>query len=330
MLSNNKPYIAVAPMMDWTDRHCRYFMRLLAPNIELYTEMVTTDAILHGDRDRLLAYDAAEHPLVLQLGGSDPTSLAQCAKIAEDYQYDAVNLNVGCPSDRVQRGKIGACLMLEPELVAESVAAMRDTVHMPVTVKTRIGVDECDSYEQLKHFVQCIADVGCEHVILHARKAWLKGLSPKQNREVPPIRYDVVNKIKQDFPQLKITINGEIKTVDQAKTLLDHVDGVMIGREAYHNPFLLAELQQTFYTPDDNALTRQAVIERFIPYMQTQLDRGVYLKHMTRHILGLFQGLPGARAWRRKLSEGAHLPGADVTLLLNAMNCLTDTCSGRS
>lgn len=314
-----KPYIAVAPMMDWTDRHCRYFMRLLAPDIHLYTEMVTTGALLHGDRDRFLRFDPSEQPLALQLGGADPKDLAQCARMAENYGYDEVNLNVGCPSDRVQRGKMGACLMKEPELVAESVAAMQATVNIPVTVKTRIGVDDHDSYEALHHFMTQITQAGCEQVILHARKAWLKGLSPKENRTVPPLRYEVVEAVKRDFPACFIVINGEVSTPEQVETLHNTLDGVMIGREAYHNPYLLAQLQQKFFTPDNALPDREGVILRMLPYLDTQLSQGVPLKSMTRHLLGLFAAQPGAKQWRRYLSEHAHLPQAAIEVLHQAL-----------
>ncbi|HRZ24435.1 MAG TPA: tRNA dihydrouridine(20/20a) synthase DusA, partial [Candidatus Contendobacter sp.] len=304
--------LAVAPMLDWTDRHCRYFLRLLSRPTLLYTEMVTTGAALHGDRERLLAYDPAEHPLALQLGGCDPGELARCARIAADFDYDEVNLNVGCPSDRVQSGRFGACLMAEPELVADGVAAMRTTVNLPITVKTRIGIDDRDSYEALTDFVGRVASGGCEVFIIHARKAWLRGLSPKENREIPPLRYDIVYRLKRDFPDLTIILNGGLRNLDQAEDELRRVDGVMIGRAAYENPYLLADADRRFFGSDTPLPSRHQVIRAFLPYVENQLQQGTPLHCMTRHVLGLFQGIPGARAWRRHLSEHAHRRGAGV------------------
>ena len=311
--------IAVAPMLDWTDRHCRYFLRLLSQHTLLYTEMVATGAALHGERERLLAYDPAEHPLALQLGGCDPGELARCARIAAEFGYDEVNLNVGCPSDRVQSGRFGACLMAEPDLVADGVAAMRAAVDLPVTVKTRIGIDECDSYEALTDFVGRVAGGGCEVFIVHARKAWLHGLSPKENREIPPLRYDLVYRLKQDFPDLTIILNGGLRTLDQAKDELRRVDGVMIGRAAYENPYLLAGVDRRFFGSDAPPPSRYQVIRAFLPYVEKQLQQGTPLHCMTRHVLGLFQGIPGARAWRRHLSEHAHRRGAGVEVLEGAL-----------
>ncbi|MDR3477616.1 MAG: tRNA dihydrouridine(20/20a) synthase DusA [Gammaproteobacteria bacterium] len=313
---------SVAPMMDWTDRHDRYFLRLIAPNALLYTEMVTTGALIHGDYNRFLAFDSSEHPVALQLGGSDPKALAHCAKMGEDYGYDEINLNVGCPSDRVKSGHFGACLMLSPDTVADCVAAMSAAVKIPVTVKCRIGVDEQDSYEELTHFIQKVAAAGCQVFVIHARKAWLNGLSPKQNREIPPLRYDVVRQIKQDFKQLTIVVNGGIKEMDAVDEHLQFVDGVMIGREAYTNPYFLAEIEKNYYALDGKVRTREAVIEAFIPYVIEQLGKKVKLSSMTRHILGLFQGQKGARAWRRHLSENAHKEGAGVDVLIAAMGFL--------
>ena len=311
--------LAVAPMLDWTDRHCRYFLRLLSRPTLLYTEMVTTGAALHGDRERLLAYDPAEHPLALQLGGCDPGELARCARIAADFGYDEVNLNVGCPSDRVQSGRFGACLMAEPELVADGVAAMRTTVNLPITVKTRIGIDDRDSYEALTDFVGRVASGGCEVFIIHARKAWLRGLSPKENREIPPLRYDIVYRLKRDFPDLTIILNGGLRNLDQAEDELRRVDGVMIGRAAYENPYLLADADRRFFGSDTPLPSRHQVIRAFLPYVENQLQQGTPLHCMTRHVLGLFQGIPGARAWRRHLSEHAHRRGAGVEVLEAAL-----------
>ncbi len=311
--------LAVAPMLDWTDRHCRYFLRLLSRPTLLYTEMVTTGAALHGDRERLLAYDPAEHPLALQLGGCDPGELARCARIAADFDYDEVNLNVGCPSDRVQSGRFGACLMAEPELVADGVAAMRTTVNLPITVKTRIGIDDRDSYEALTDFVGRVASGGCEVFIIHARKAWLRGLSPKENREIPPLRYDIVYRLKRDFPDLTIILNGGLRNLDQAEDELRRVDGVMIGRAAYENPYLLADADRRFFGSDTPLPSRHQVIRAFLPYVENQLQQGTPLHCMTRHVLGLFQGIPGARAWRRHLSEHAHRRGAGVEVLEAAL-----------
>lgn len=311
--------IAVAPMLDWTDRHCRFFLRLLSRHTLLYTEMVTTGAVLHGNRRRWLAYDPAEQPLALQLGGSDPAELAQCARIAADFGYSEVNLNVGCPSDRVQSGRFGACLMAEPKRVADGVAAMQAATALPVTVKTRIGIDGHDSYEELADFIAQVAAGGCEVFIIHARKAWLNGLSPKQNREIPPLRHDVVHQIKQDFPHLTIILNGGLSNLDQISEHLSRVDGVMIGRAAYENPYLLAEVDSHFFGSAKPAVSRHAIVEAFLPYVNRQLQQGVPLHSMTRHILGLFQGIPGARAWRRTLSEHAHQREAGVEVLEAAL-----------
>jgi tRNA-dihydrouridine synthase A len=305
--------ISIAPMMDCTDRHYRYFLRLIAPHVLLYTEMVTTGALIHGDYQRFLAFHASEHPIALQLGGSHPDQLAQCAKMGEAFGYDEVNLNVGCPSDRVKSGRFGACLMLEPTVVADCVAAMCAAVKIPVTVKCRIGVDHHDSYEALSQFIQQIAEAGCQVFVIHARKAWLNGLSPKQNREIPPLCYDVVRQIKQDFPHLTIIVNGGIKTVAEVAEHLQQVDGVMIGREAYSNPYFLAEIEKQFFQTE-SIRSRQDVIEQFIPYIEEQLKNNIKLSSITRHILGLFQGQPGARSWRRYLSENAHRGGGEQVI----------------
>jgi len=307
-------------MLDWTDRHCRFFLRLISKQALLYTEMVTTGALLHGDRQRFLQFDPSEHPLALQLGGSDPAGLAACAKMAEDFGYDEVNLNVGCPSDRVQNGSFGACLMAEPELVAECVGAMRKAVSIPVTVKSRIGIDDRDSYEELIKFIGTVAEAGCDTFIVHARKAWLKGLSPKQNREVPPLRYDTVYRLKQDFPTLQIVLNGGITTLDQAEDVLGNgVDGVMVGREAYHNPYILAEVDRRLFGASAEVITRAEIIEKLLPYIEQQRAEGVRLHSITRHILGLFHGEPGARSWRRHLSEHAVKYDADASVVREAL-----------
>ncbi|HEX7026511.1 MAG TPA: tRNA dihydrouridine(20/20a) synthase DusA [Gammaproteobacteria bacterium] len=309
----------IAPMMDWTDRHCRFWFRLIFPQTLLYTEMITTDALLYGDRRRLLAYDASEHPVALQLGGGEPGSMAVCARMAEDWGYDEVNINVGCPSDRVQSGSFGACLMAEPDRVAACVEAMRAAVDIPVTVKTRIGIDELDDYEHLRHFVLTVASAGCETFIIHARKAWLSGLSPKENREIPPLDYPRVYRLKRDFPALSIVINGGIKTVDDIMAQLHYVDGVMVGREAYQNPYALIGLRADLYGEQGGLPGRKAVVDQYLSYMRGQVAQGVYLKHMTRHILGIFQGVPGAKRWRRYLSENACRPGAGVDVVEAAL-----------
>ncbi|KAB2932580.1 MAG: tRNA dihydrouridine(20/20a) synthase DusA [Candidatus Contendobacter sp.] len=317
--------LAVAPMLDWTDRHCRYFLRLLTRHTLLYTEMVTAGAVLHGDRERLLAHDPAEHPLALQLGGSDPGELARCARVAADFGYDEVNLNVGCPSDRVQSGRFGACLMAEPDLVADCVAAMRAAADLPVTVKTRIGIDDRDSYEALTDFVGRVAGGGCEVFVVHARKAWLSGLSPKENREIPPLRHDVVYRLKRDFPGLTIILNGGLTALDQIADSLRRVDGVMIGRAAYENPYLLAEVDQRFFGSSAPPPSRHQVVRAFLPYVEMQLQGGTPLHCMTRHVLGLFRGIPGGRAWRRHLSERAHRRGASAEVLEAALQRVPET-----
>ncbi|MBT5571419.1 MAG: tRNA dihydrouridine(20/20a) synthase DusA [Alphaproteobacteria bacterium] len=327
--SNSKPdsrptSLSVAPMMDWTDRHERSFLRLISLHACLYTEMVTTGAILHGDRARLLAFDAAEHPVALQLGGSEPEALAECARIGADMGYDAINLNVGCPSNRVQSGRFGACLMAEPDLVARGVEAMRAAVDIPVTVKHRIAIDDQPEWETLIGFVDVVAAAGCEQVIVHARKAWLAGLSPRENREVPPLHYDLVYRLKAERPDLHVTINGGIETLEQACSHLEHVDGVMLGRAAYQNPYVLADVDQLFYGADTAPLARHEIIEAYLPYIEREIAAGTPLIAITRHILGLFNGLPGARAFRRYLSENA--PGFDgsaveaVSLVATAAN----------
>ena len=320
--------LSVAPMMDWTDRHCRYFHRLLAPSAVLYTEMVTTGAIIHGDTDRFLAFNAEEQPVALQLGGSEPEDLAACARIAQRYGYDEINLNVGCPSDRVQRGRFGACLMLEPELVRDCMSAMIDAVDIPVTIKTRLGVDDHYSYQYMSDFVGKVAESGCSIFVMHARKAVLAGLSPKQNRDVPPLHYDWVYRLKQESPGLKIVINGGIASVDQVQDHLDHVDGVMLGRAAYHTPWLLAECQQRLFEKQ-SIKTREDIIESMNAYVERQAGEGVAVKHISRHLLGLFQGLPGAKAWRRYLSENAYRDDNNTALLNQALAAMKNA-AGRS
>jgi tRNA-dihydrouridine synthase A len=289
-------------MMGCTDRHDRYFLRLISPNALLYTEMVTANAIVHGDRHRLLKFDPFEHPVALQLGGCEPEKLAYAARQGAEWGYDEINLNVGCPSDRVQSGRFGACLMLEPSRVAECVAAMREAVRVPVTVKCRIGVDQQYSYQDLANFIETLAQAGCRTFIIHARKAWLRGLSPKENREIPPLRYDIVRQIKRDFPQLTIIMNGGIKTLAHIREHLQTVDGVMIGREAYANPYFLYEIEKEIFASQE-VMSRREAVEKWFPYIERELKLKTRLSNMTRHIVGLFQGQPGARAWRRYLSQ---------------------------
>ena len=301
--------ISVAPMMDWTTKDYRFFARLFNPNVVLYTEMVTTGAIIYGGANRHLDFNKEEYPIVLQLGGSNPQELATCTKMAEDWGYNEVNLNVGCPSDRVQNNKIGACLMAEPNLVAECIHSMQKAVSIPVTVKHRIGIDHMQSYEEMLHFVDTVAATGCTHFIVHARIAILQGLSPKENREVPPLRYEDVYRLKQERPHLTIEINGGIKTFEETQQHLQHVDGVMIGREAYHNPYLLAELGQLWNL---EAPDRFDIMQQMMPYIHQRVAEGAPLSIITRHILGLFQNLPGARKWRQALSGGNAKTIADI------------------
>jgi len=305
-------------MMGWTDRHARYFLRLISRRTLLYTEMVTTGAILHGPRERLLQYHTAEHPLALQLGGSDPVELAECSGIAEDLGFDEVNLNVGCPSDRVQSGKFGACLMAEPNLVADCVSAMLSKVKIPVTVKCRIGIDEMEEYSDLLNFVDVIAASGCDTFIVHARKAWLQGLSPKQNREIPPLKYEYVHQLKKERPNLSVVINGGIKTLDDVACQLQFSDGVMLGREAYHNPYIMSEVDSRFYRAAKKIKNRHEILAEFVEYIDKEISSGTRLHSITRHIHGLFLGLPGARAWRRELSLNDHLDGAGSEVVKNA------------
>lgn len=313
-------------MMEWTDRHCRYFLRMISKRVLLYTEMVTTGAILYGEHAKYLRFNTNEHPVAIQLGGSNPEHLAECAKICEDYGYDEINLNIGCPSDRVQAGRIGACLMAEPELVANCVDKMRAVVKVPVTVKHRIGIDDQDSYECLSLFVNTVKSAGCNTFIVHARKAILSGLSPKQNREVPPLSYPTVYRIKQDFPDLTIVLNGGVTALAQVDSHLAQVDGVMIGREAYHNPYMLAEVDSRYYQMREEESgtqmpipSRQQIVEAFIPYVEEELAKGTRLQHMSRHILGLFHAEPCGKLWRRYLSENAHKPDAGIGVIKTAL-----------
>ena len=304
-------------MMDWTDRHCRAFHRVLAPAALLYTEMVHAQAILHGDRERLLGFDSTEHPVALQLGGSDPKHLAAAAQVGEEWGYDEINLNVGCPSDRVQAGRFGACLMKEPPLVAECIAAMISAVKLPVTVKCRLGVDEQEDYDAFLQFVDTVAATGCHHFIVHARKAWLSGLSPKENRDIPPLRYDWVHRLKLERPALRISLNGGLATVEDSVEQLRHVDAVMIGRMAYHEPYKLHLLDCALSGLEPR--TREALLREYLPYVQRHLDKGLALKHITRHLLGLYHAQPGGRAYRQILSEGAPRSNADIALLEKAI-----------
>lgn len=313
--------ISVAPMMDWTDRHCRYFMRHLSPSISLYTEMVTAAAVHHGDTDRFLRFDASEHPIALQLGGSDPALMASATRKAVAYGYDEININVGCPSDKVQSGQFGACLMAQPDIVADCYRAMVAETDVPVTVKTRIGIDDKDNYEFLAAFVERLVDAGCQRFIVHARIAILDGLSPKENRSVPPLNYDRVYRLKQDFPELDIVINGGLRNIEQIDNVLTRVDGAMVGRQAYQQPYFLTELER-YLNPQLALPERRHVVEKMLPYIDANIAVGVPLNRITRHMLGLFAGQPGARAWRRTISEQAHREGAGSEVLINALNAM--------
>ncbi len=317
--------LCVAPMMDWTDRHCRFFHRLLSPHARLYTEMVTTGALIHGDAKRFLAFDKSEHPLALQLGGSEPDALAECAEMGERAGFDEINLNCGCPSDRVQNGRFGACLMREPDRVAECVGAMQKSIGIPVTVKTRIGIDDSEDYVFLKRFIETVADSGCETFIIHARKAWLKGLSPKENRDIPPLCYDQVYRLKQEFPQLTIVINGGIRTLSEIEKHLQHTDGVMLGREAYEKPYTLAALDCALFANHSPLPARAEVLQRLRSYVERELTRGTPLAAMTRHILGIFRDQPGGRAFRRVLSERAHKLNAGFEVIEAALAQIEST-----
>ena len=316
--------LSIAPMMDWTDRHYRTFMRQITSHTLLYTEMVTTGAILFGDKPRHLDFSKEELPLVLQLGGDDPKALAECARIAEQWGYSGLNLNVGCPSERVQNGNFGACLMATPDVVARGVEAMQKAVSIPISVKHRIGVDDLDRYEDMANFVRVVSGADVKHFSVHARKAWLKGLSPKENRTIPPLRYSDVYRLKEEFPHLHIEINGGIISLEQTQEHLKYVDGVMIGRAAYDNPYLFATVDQTFYASQELVKTRREILEAMLPYIEHWTNNDVYLKHITRHMLGLFTGKPGARAWKRYLSEHAHKSEAGVHTVIAAMQQVPD------
>jgi tRNA-dihydrouridine synthase A len=316
---------SVAPMMEWTDRHCRFFHRLLTRRALIYTEMITTAAVLHGDRARLLGYDAAEHPVALQLGGSDPRALAECAHIAEDLGYDEINLNVGCPSDRVQEGRFGACLMAEPRLVGDCVAAMKAKVALPITVKCRIGIDEQDPEEALGALTCAVKEADVDALIVHARKAWLQGLSPRENREIPPLDYDRVYRLKAAHPDLLIVLNGGVTNLDQAVAHLDHVDGVMMGRAAYQEPWRLLEVDPLLFGEPAPFATPKAAAEAMLPYIEGELTAGTRLHAITRHMLGLFRGVPGARTFRRHLATEAVKPGAGPEVLGAALALLMDS-----
>lgn len=322
-MKNNHRF-SIAPMMDWSDHNCRYFWRLLTKQALLYTEMVTTGALIHGDRKRFLHFNREEHPVALQLGGSDPKDLARCARWAQEWGYDEVNINCGCPSDRVQSGMFGACLMGKPNLVADCVKAMMDSCDIPVTVKHRIGIDHMESYEQLLAFIEPVAAAGCSVFIVHARKAWLQGLSPKENREIPPLNYPWVYQLKKDFPHLTIVVNGGIQTIEECQDHLDHVDGVMLGREAYQNPWMLAQVDEALFGMDSPLKSRDDVIAELLPFAEQHLAQGGQLNHITRHILGLYQGIPGARKFRRHLSENAYKKEAGIRILAEAYALVSD------
>lgn len=309
----------VAPMLDWTDRHERYFLRLLSREATLYTEMVTTGALIYGDAPRHLAFHAQEHPVALQLGGSNPDELARCAVLAEEVGYDELNLNIGCPSDRVQSGRFGACLMADGQLVGKSVAAIAQRVDIPVTVKCRIGIDEHDSDDFLFRFVDEVAQAGCNTFIVHARIALLQGLSPKENRDIPPLNYARVFRLKQRYPHLEIVINGGIRTLEEASILLDKLDGVMLGREVYHNPWILNKVDELLFGRAAEQRTRFDIVANFLPYVRAELQHGTPLQHMTRHILGIFHGVPGGKAFRRHLSENAYKKDAGIGVLEDAL-----------
>ena len=322
---------SVAPMMDWTDRHCRMFHRQLTARALLYSEMLTTGAVIHGDRAHLMGFSEPEHPVALQLGGSEPAELAEAARIGEDFGYDEINLNCGCPSDRVQSGRFGACLMAEPDTVARGVEAMRKAVKVPVTVKCRIGIDDQDAEEDLNRFIATVANAGCSTFIVHARKAWLQGLSPKENRDIPPLDYDRVYRLKQARPDLTIVINGGIEDLDEAEAHLAHVDGVMLGRAAYQRPWLLADADRRIFASSVNPVTtREEAVEALLPYIEQRLAQGDYLTRITRHMLGLYHGCHGGRHWRRMLSEDARQEGAGAALVRQALALLSDAQASRA
>lgn len=318
-MNNPKPIISVAPMMEWTDRHCRYFLRTLSKHVWLYTEMIHANAVLHGHTDHLLAYHPAEHPLALQLGGSEPSLLAKASQIAEDFGYDEINLNVGCPSPRVSKGRFGACLMAEPDLVADCIAAMKANVSIPVTLKTRIGIDDNDSFDALCHFIEIVAKAGCDTFIIHARKAWLHGLSPKENRSIPPLRYDVVYELIKHLPKLRFMINGGITTHGEIAHQLEKTHGVMIGRAAYHDPYLLAACDSQFFGDLTVVPTRADIVNHMLPYIEAHLTSGGRLAEVARHMLNLFHGQQHGKIWRRMLSEMMHKPSAGCEVIQQAL-----------
>jgi tRNA-dihydrouridine synthase A len=323
-LERNAHRFSIAPMMEWTDRHCRFFHRILTRHALLYTEMITTGAVLRGDRVRLLGFDPAEHPVAVQLGGSDARALAESARICQDFGYGEINLNVGCPSDRVREGRFGACLMAEPALVGDCVAAIKAAVRIPVTVKCRIGIDEQDPEESLDTLTRTVVAAGVDALIVHARKAWLDGLSPRENRDIPPLDYDRVYRLKRAYPELDISLNGGIATVEQAATHLAHVDGVMMGRAAYQEPWRLLAVDPLIYGAPAPLSSAKDAIEAFLPYVESELARGTRLHSMTRHILGLFHGVPGARAFRRHIATEAVKPGAGIAVLRDAVSLVMD------
>lgn len=313
---------SIAPMLDWTDRHARYFLRLISKHSILYTEMITTGALIHGDKQRFLSFNAEEHPVAIQLGGSNPKDLGICAQMAEDAGYDEINLNVGCPSDRVQNGSFGACLMAKPELVADCVAAMRNKTSLPVTVKHRIGIDDQDSYEFVHNFIATVKQAGCNTFIVHARKAILSGLSPKENREIPPLNYDCVYQLKRDFPDLNMVLNGGVKTIAASSEHLKHIDGVMMGREAYQNPYVLSSVDDLIYNKPSPTLSRIQVFELYLEYVARHLGKGITLNSMLRHSLGLFHGQPGGKKFRRHISENVHKNPDDLNVAKHALDII--------
>jgi len=314
----------VAPMLDCTDRHQRYLARLISERAVLYTEMITTGALIHGDRARFLDFDASEHPVALQLGGSEPKAMTQSAELAQEWGYDEVNINVGCPSDRVQSGSFGACLMQQPELVAENVKQMQSSLDIPVTIKCRIGVDDQEPREALWALVEASANAGCVTFLVHARKAWLKGLSPKENRDVPPLDYELVYRLKQDFPELEIVINGGINTIEACHEHLAHVDGVMMGREAYSNPYIMAEVDREFYNDVSTPASRDQVLQQYMEYTNQRIAQGSRLNHLSKHIVGLYHGEPRSRLWRRHISQNAHIPGSGSEVLHDAYQSMVN------
>lgn len=316
--------VSVAPMMDWTDRHCRWFHRQLSSHVLLYTEMVTANAIIHGDRNYLIGFNPAEHPIALQIGGSEPLALAQAAKIGEDFGYDEININIGCPSDRVQSGRFGACLMAEPDLVAQCYSAMSKAVDIPVTVKCRLGIDDQNLNQTLPEFIEKVSSAGCEHFIIHARKAWLKGLSPKENRDVPPLNYDLVKAMKAAYPALEIVLNGGLKTLAAAQSESEGLNGVMFGRAAYHSPWILTDIDQLFYGAPVFSASRQDITENIIDYVSKIQDTDRSAKAIIRHIMGLYAGQAGARHWRRTLSEGLAARKAPSDIIQSAALTMRD------